>query len=125
MTHIKTTVTKALLALTMSVLLVGCSTTTDPGTPRYNVWVPPTAGEAVVSITLLKDPIRLRDVCGLLLESRNDYLGCSATIRRDDGKMICKIYAYAPTDFNDGARLAIIGHELLHCYGAAHESYAN
>jgi hypothetical protein len=32
----------------------------------------------------------------------------------------CTIYALKPKDFNDVPKLAILGHELMHCTGAEH-----
>lgn len=32
----------------------------------------------------------------------------------------CVIHALQPADFNDQVRLALLGHELMHCLGAQH-----
>jgi hypothetical protein len=43
------------------------------------------------------------------------YYGCA----RDNG--VCDVWVQQPKDFNDVARLAVLGHEILHCLGARHE----
>jgi hypothetical protein len=35
-------------------------------------------------------------------------------------RSICTIFALAPEDSRDTAKLAVLGHELWHCFGAAH-----
>lgn len=35
----------------------------------------------------------------------------------------CQVWAVQPDDFNDVAKLAILGHEIWHCLGAQHDPH--
>ncbi len=45
-----------------------------------------------------------------------------ATKRIVGNTSFCTVYAFMPTDFNDFAILARLGHEVLHCLGAEHST---
>ncbi len=45
------------------------------------------------------------------------YLGCSNLSEKGH----CTIVMQKPKDFNDKSNLMILGHEMMHCFGAAHE----
>ena len=52
--------------------------------------------------------------------ARRIVYACAEVVKTTEGTL-CWIYAMPPKDFNDTVRLALIGHELAHCYMARHE----
>lgn len=47
-------------------------------------------------------------------------VGCADVADLGPGNVKCDLYAQQPKDFNDAARLAVLGHEAFHCFGAKH-----
>jgi hypothetical protein len=48
--------------------------------------------------------------------------GCAKSQEIQPGDWKCTVYAQKPSDFNDGARLQVLGHEIFHCFGGQHSN---
>jgi hypothetical protein len=59
------------------------------------------------------------DKIGKACDQPSDY-GCAQSQQLGPEDWKCDVYAQRPTDFNDKARLQVVGHELLHCLGGQH-----
>lgn len=46
--------------------------------------------------------------------------GC-AMVFKNEKKSVCILHAIEPNNFNDTAKLAVLGHEFWHCLGARHQ----
>lgn len=49
------------------------------------------------------------------------HYGCATPEQLGPDNYACRIYVQKPKDFNDVPRLAVIGHEVIHCLGAEHK----
>jgi hypothetical protein len=47
--------------------------------------------------------------------------GCEVPTQLGPSDWKCDVYVQQPRDFNDVPRLAVLGHETLHCFGALHK----
>ena len=52
--------------------------------------------------------------------ARRIVYACAEVVKTTEGTL-CWIYAMPPKDFNDLPLLALLGHEVMHCYMARHE----
>ena len=109
------------LFVTTVLFLSGCSTN-----PRqYTTWTPPVADGTAVSIELIlvDNQQQLSEKCGRRMGKPSKlFLGCAVKLLRSpDATPACVVYGIVPESRDDVPRLAVIGHELLHCYGAEHE----
>lgn len=77
----------------------------------------PTDDRALVVVTYVKDVDDILKVCPRTNET---LYGC-ARLDSSIDPPICRVTLQEPADFNDEARLAVLGHEVWHCLGAQHE----
>ena len=100
----------------ITVLIIACQPQT---TPEYKVYTDATKNNVSVKVSWREDP---GPICKILTGGHTylnaEFLGCS-TLNED--KNTCTIVMPKPKDFNDKDRLFILGHEFMHCLGAAHE----
>jgi len=76
-----------------------------------------TATKATITVQWTDDVDAIGRACGS--EGRND--GCATVHAVGPGENACTILIQRPKDFNDEARLKILGHEAMHCLGAKHK----
>lgn len=78
--------------------------------------IKPTRDEAVVKVKLVLGTRKeIQDECarfGIILGSEG---GC-AVFRRSEEGASCTAYAPKPHGTDDGERMALVGHEVLHCF---------
>lgn len=108
------------MRLLLALLLAGCAHTITayPEQPKQTHAV-----EAVDIVTLrlrwITDIESLQERCNSSGRNMIVY-ACAEVVKTNEGTL-CWIYAMPPKDFNDTTRLALLGHELAHCYMARHE----
>lgn len=116
----RTTIAGLVLAAASVIFISAC----DRVPTTYTEWTPPetTDVQVKVEIVLLDSQEQLNSACGRILGVNGPFLGCAQKYRQRGEEMFsCTVYGFAPKDFNDTQPLTILGHELLHCYGAKHE----
>ena len=107
----------AIAALFAGVLLVACQPQQD--TPQYTTYNDAKANHTKVHVLWQDDPDKMcKIVMGSYTYATADFLGCTAY---NEQKETCTIIMPKPKDFNDKTHLTILGHELMHCFGASHE----
>ena len=104
----------------LALLLTGCA---------YQVTDYPTQPEMTVGIDRSVEVVDLRvhwhnsvdELAHSCKDSRPMFVvyGCAKWVVQD-GRSYCVIQAIPPKDFNDIPLLAVLGHELVHCFGARH-----
>lgn len=117
----KRTAIVSLVFVAAAALLIGAC---DRVPTTYTEWTPPetTDVQVKVEIVLLNSQEELNNVCGWVMGFDGPFLGCAEKYRlRGEEMFSCTVYGFAPKDFNDAQPLTVLGHELLHCYGAKHE----
>jgi hypothetical protein len=62
-------------------------------------------------------PDWVSQMCQPMGHALGDIHGCSMMDKK--GKR-CLVFAVEPTNFQDRNRLAVLGHEIWHCFGAKH-----
>lgn len=101
-----------------AVLLIACQPQQET-TPVYKVYTDTKINNVKVHVIWEKDPDRMcKILMGSHIYANKDFLGCSAYNNMTN---ICTIIMPKPDDFNDKPSLSILGHEFMHCLGAAHE----
>lgn len=63
----------------------------------------------------------LEEACAALRGSRPLFTSYGCMKLEIKGGLVCTINAMPPEDFNDISRLAILGHEVAHCFLMQHE----
>lgn len=104
---------RSLLAA-LSLALAGCYQVDYPPQPKQTAPVVPLK-VVTLRVTWASDVDDLRARC------KNDAANACAEVWPSEEGSLCWIVALPPKDFNDTVRLALIGHELAHCYMARHE----
>ena len=111
----------------MAMLVAGCSVPNNVQNSQalvYSTFIEPVREEANVTVAWVASDI-VSKVCVSL--GVNDgvepgtYDGCAVIKISADGSAQCTIYSTKPKSFNDKPKLQLLGHELMHCFGAKHE----
>jgi hypothetical protein len=113
---VRTTALAAAAALQL--LLPACSVLSHQitGYPTQPAMTqPPVVQTTTVEVNWTADVDEIGKHCG----QDKIYYGC-ASYTPVLGHGICTVWAPLPSSFNDLVRLAILGHEFLHCLGARH-----
>jgi hypothetical protein len=69
-----------------------------------------------ITVNWTDDVDEISKICG----SDRIAVGCAKVLPVSPTMNLCTIWVPQPKDFNDEVRLAILGHEALHCFGADH-----
>lgn len=75
---------------------------------------PPSKGQVTVAIYWHEGVDEIAKFCQI--NTSGIVYECSISLPGDK----CVIHAVKPKDFNDQARIALLGHEFFHCLGAQH-----
>jgi hypothetical protein len=116
----KSTKSGIAIALVSAALLGGCATIAE-----YPEQPPLTTGGSVeisrISIHVVTDLDELQKKC---LNRSMNYIVYACAYPGlgypDPKKSVCTIFAFMPENREDAVKVALLGHEAWHCFGAAH-----
>jgi len=109
---------KILTCALAGILLLACQPQSQT-TPEYKTYTDTKINNVKVYVIWEKDPDRMcKILMGSHIYANSDFLGCSGF---NNQTSTCTIILPKPDNFNDKNKLTILGHELMHCFGANHE----
>lgn len=99
------------------VMAVGCEhkVTEYPRQPEMTQG--PTRDRVIIYPNWVVDVDAIARACG----RQHLTYGCAVPGDLGPANWKCDIYIQGPIDFNDVPKLAVLGHEVLHCFGAKHK----
>jgi hypothetical protein len=110
-----------LILLAVALLLQGCTALNrfdyahDIGSAEPIQW-PKLKGEVTI-VWRFGSPEWVNTMCQPVGSHQDIVHGCAMLDPRGER---CLVFAVEPYDFKDRNRLAVMGHELWHCFGAKH-----
>lgn len=112
---------KLIPTLLLCLYVAACYQVTDYG-PQPKMTLDAWRDRVVVYTHWVNDVKEILEACPELDPSKTKiFEGCAVSEMIAEDQWICNIYVQKPVDFNDEARLATLGHETFHCFGAVHE----
>lgn len=100
-------------------LLVACEHQVTDYPPQPAMTVGPYLERVTVTVKWHQNVDEIASMCRPPRGDEGIIYECSYA---DTTAGTCAIHALPPADFNDQTRLALLGHEMLHCLGAQHGS---
>lgn len=105
---------KKVQVLLFLLLLTSCEYKVNDYPPQPAMTIPPYLGAVQIAVYWHQNVDEIAQFC-----PKKDNLivyECALTLKTGS----CVIHALQPKDFNDTPKLAMLGHEFLHCLGAQH-----
>jgi hypothetical protein len=104
--------------MTFVIAIAACAYQITDYPPQPKTLFGPQVPKAIVTIVWTDDVDDISKHCGS--PPNRIVTGCSETVQYLANENRCTVWASMPRNFDDEPRLAILGHELLHCLGAQH-----
>lgn len=105
----------AIRTVLCALLISGCAHQIAEYPQQPSLVTRSTITDAMIHVEFVADVDAVKRAC-----APHAFPYACSTVRFVGNAAVCTITAVEPRDFNDGALMALLGHEAWHCFGARH-----